>query len=194
MSYQNKGVPAGKYGALLASLGEGACKRQYDRTEDKAMTIDTPGKSPDTLMMITDAPSLQGCGRGDALVKKKDRQSRKVRQFRDALVEAGFVTVDAQSKVLGLARSTTWAILNGKYKSSGLSATIVNRILKAPRLPSAVRARVIEYVEEKAGGLYGHNKAQSLRFIARLTGRDFGDTQLEKIMRLIPLAQTIELV
>jgi len=144
-------------------------------------------------MMITDAPSLQEYGGGDALVKKKDRQSRKIRQFRDALVEAGFVTVDAQSKVLGLARSTTWAILKGKYKSSGLSAIIVNRILKAPRLPSAARARIIEYVEEKAAGLYGHNKAQRLRYISRLTGRDFGDSQLEKIMRLLPEARTIEL-
>ena len=152
------------------------------------MTIDTPGKSPDTLMMVADAPSLQECGVGDALVKKKDRQSRKIRQFRGALVEAGFVTIDAQSKVLGLARSTTWAILKGKYKSSGLSATIINRILKAPRLPSAVRARIIEYVEEKAAGLYGHNKAKRLRFIARLTGGDFGDAQLEKIMRLEPVA------
>ena len=152
------------------------------------MTIDTPGKSPDTLRTITDAPSLQEYGGGDVLAKKKDRQSRKIRQFRGALVEAGFVTIDAQSKVLGLARSTTWAILKGKYKSSGLSATIVNRILKAPRLPSAVRARIIEYVEEKAAGLYGHNKAQRLRFIARLSGKHFGDAQLEKIMRLEPVA------
>src|SRR3972149_560590 len=108
------------------------------------MTIASPGKSPDTLRTITDAPSLQEYG-GDVLAKKKDRQSRKIRQFRDALVEAGFDTLDAQSKVLGLARSTTWSVLKGKHKSSGLSATINCRIWRPPRRSSAARARIIEY-------------------------------------------------
>jgi hypothetical protein len=99
----------------------------------------------------------------------KDRQSRKIRQIREGLVAAGFLTLNEQAKVLGLSRSTTWTVLRGEHKSSGLSVTIINRMLAAPQLPASVRARIEEYVEEKAAGLYGHNRMQRTRFTARLT-------------------------
>ena len=34
-----------------------------------------------------------------------------------------------------------------------------------------VRAKVIEYVQEKASGFYGHNKTQLRRFTERLSAR-----------------------
>ena len=37
-------------------------------------------------------------------------------------------------------------------------------------LPGPARAAIIEYVEEKAAGIYGHSKAQRRRFIAALAG------------------------
>jgi predicted DNA-binding transcriptional regulator AlpA len=70
----------------------------------------------------------------------KARQSAKIRELREALVASGFLTLDEQSKVLGLSRSTTWTILKGNHKASGLSAAIIDRMLAAPRLPPA-RAR-----------------------------------------------------
>src|SRR6516162_7287066 len=69
---------------------------------------------------------------------------------------------------IGLPRSTTWSILSGNHKKSGLSATLVTRTLKSPRLPPAVRAKIIEYIEAKAAGGLGHNKLQQRRFVARL--------------------------
>jgi hypothetical protein len=42
------------------------------------------------------------------------------------------------------------------------------RTLKSPRLSPAVRAKIIEYIEAKAAGGFGHNKLQQRRFVARL--------------------------
>jgi hypothetical protein len=101
-------------------------------------------------------------------IRMKDRQSQKIRQIRDALIAAGFLTLDEQAKVLGLSRSTTWTVLRGNHKGSGLSVGLINRMLAATQLPSLARATIEEYVEEKAAGLYGHGTIQRSRFIARL--------------------------
>jgi len=98
----------------------------------------------------------------------KSDPSPPIQRIGDALVAEGFVTLDEQAKTLGLPRSTTWTILRANHKKSGLSAAIVNRILKAPQLPGSVRAKVLQYVEEKSAGLHGHNKLQQRRFAARL--------------------------
>ena len=95
-------------------------------------------------------------------------QSSKIREIGMALSSAGFVTLDQQADALGLCRSTTWVILQAEHKNSGLSATVVNRMLGSARLPSPVRAKLIEYVREKMAGCYGHSQAQLRRFADRL--------------------------
>ena len=82
-------------------------------------------------------------------------QAAKIRELQEALMSAGFWSLDQQSKVLGLPRSTSWTILRGMHKKSGLSAAVIKRILSAPELPSVVKERLIEYVREKSAGLYG---------------------------------------
>ena len=57
-----------------------------------------------------------------AVADLKARQSAKIKQFGDALVEAGYHALDGQARVLGLSRSTTWTILKANHKSSGLSS------------------------------------------------------------------------
>jgi preprotein translocase subunit SecB len=84
----------------------------------------------------------------------KSGHSSPIQRIGDALVAEGFVTLDEQAKTLGLPRSTTWTILRANHKKSGLSAAIVNRILKSPQLPGPVRAKVLQYVEEKSAGLH----------------------------------------
>jgi hypothetical protein len=100
---------------------------------------------------------------------KKARQSSKIRELGDALIAEGYLTLDEQARGLGLGRSTTWTILKRNYKTSGLSAGIINRMLAAPRLPALVRARILEYIDEKTAGLYGHNNRQLRRFTVGLT-------------------------
>jgi hypothetical protein len=99
----------------------------------------------------------------------KARQSSKIRELGDALLFAGFLSLDAQAKALGLPRSTTWTILKGSHKASGLSAVIINRMLAAPHLPRLARTKILEYIEEKTAGLYGGSTAQRRRFAARLS-------------------------
>ncbi len=98
----------------------------------------------------------------------KMRQSAKIREIAQALASAGIVELDEQAQALGLARSTTWTILRAVHKSTGISPAIVARMLASPALPSPARSAIIEYVEEKSAGLYGHSKAQRCRFIAGL--------------------------
>jgi hypothetical protein len=105
----------------------------------------------------------------------KTRQASKIRELGDALITSGFVTLDQQARALGLCRSTTWTILKGNHKTSGLSASVINRMLAAPQLPPLVRLKILEYIEEKAAGLYGHGKTQLRRFAARLSVSPFDD-------------------
>ena len=79
-----------------------------------------------------------------------------------------------------LARSTAWTILQANHKSSGLSATVINRMLTAPQLPPLVRAIILEYIDEKVAGLYGHSKLQLRRFTARWAEQRRGDTRMKK--------------
>ena len=124
--------------------------------------------------------------RQQTVAEIKARQSTKIKELKKALVASGILTLDEQAKVLGLKRSTAWNVLKGDYKSSGLSVTIINRILAAPQSPPLVRATIFEYVKEKAVGLYGHDKTQRRKFIDRLSANQVQRTQLKEIIRLRP--------
>jgi hypothetical protein len=99
----------------------------------------------------------------------KARQFSKIRELAEALKSAGFLTLDEQAKALGLSRSTAWTIRKASHKASGLSASIINRMLAAPELPPLARTKILEYVEEKAAGLYGGSRSQRRKFAARLS-------------------------
>ena len=101
----------------------------------------------------------------------KDRQSSKIKEVSDALVAAGFCSLDEQADALGLSRSTTWTILKAKHKNYGLSGALVNRILQRPRLNRRIRAKILEYVQEKAAGFFGHNQTQLRRFNHHLSAQ-----------------------
>ena len=104
--------------------------------------------------------------------RMKARQSYKIKELAEAVKSAGFVTLDEQAKALGLSRSTAWTIRKASHKASGLSASIINRMLAAPDLPPLVRTKILEYVEEKAAGLYGGSQSQRRKFAARLPIRE----------------------
>ena len=94
----------------------------------------------------------------------KARQCAKIAELREALIASGFDSVDAQAAVLGLSRSSTWMILNRNHKASGLSASVINRILRSTQLPTMARHKLEEYVEEKLAGKYGHPRQRLRRF------------------------------
>ena len=103
----------------------------------------------------------------------KAMQCSKIRELRQALVKAGYLTLCQQVESLGLGRSTTWAVLQGNHKSSGLSAATIKRMLTSQQLPPPARKILLEYVEEKLAGAYGHNEAQLRKFRERLGANGF---------------------
>ena len=110
----------------------------------------------------------------DALVASdkselKARQSARIKEIGDALVAEGISALDQQAKALGLSRSTTWTIVKGNHKNSGLSAAIIKRMLSAPQLPSRVRLKIFQYAHEKRAGHFGDSALRLRKFQARLS-------------------------
>ena len=117
----------------------------------------------------------------------KARRSSKIREIGEALITAGFFSLNAQAKVFGLPRSTAWTILSAKHKGTGLSARIICRMLSSGELPVLVRAKIMEYAEEKAAGMYGGTERQRRRFTAKLTLRGLPFTSSRRgERRMIP--------
>jgi hypothetical protein len=98
----------------------------------------------------------------------KSRQTTRISELGDALRASGLITVDEHARALGLSRSSTWALLNGSHKASGLAVATINRMLPSPGLPALARVTLLTYIEEKLAGLYGHNKTQLRRFATYL--------------------------
>jgi hypothetical protein len=92
------------------------------------------------------------------------RQQSKIRELAETVEAAGFLTLGEQAKILGLPRSTAWTIRRGSHQASGLSASVINRMLAARTLPLLVRVKILEYVQEKVAGLYGGSPRQCRRF------------------------------
>jgi hypothetical protein len=103
-----------------------------------------------------------------SFAEAKSRQASKIKELKVASIQAGFLTLDEQAKALGLNRSTAWNVIRGNHKTSGLSASIIIRMLFAPNLPPLVRCKLLEYIQEKISGVYGHNPKQLRRFSRRL--------------------------
>lgn len=108
-------------------------------------------------------------------------QVTKIRELRPALIEAGFLSLDQQAAALGLSRSTTWAVLKGNHKCSGLRAGLIARMWSAPNLPPPAKSILAEYVIEKLHGAYGHNDLTRKRFIAQLEKSGFPRTNIKAL-------------
>src|SRR6516165_6015396 len=87
----------------------------------------------------------------DFQLEPKEKQALKLAEIREALVAAGYDTTAKQAAVLGLGRSTAWALLN-RDKRAGPSAKVIKRILSSPQVPNRVRLKVEQYVKEKSHG------------------------------------------
>ena len=148
---------------LPASVG-GACDEQGKQSQSNV-------RGPLRFGSPTPPSSV---GRGAKL-----EQCAKVAELRRALMDAGFHSLGEQARALGLGRSTTWAILKAGHKSSGLSASVVRRMLRSANLPPAARRVIEEYVREKLAGTFGHGRKQLKKFRARLDQLDDPDTCLE---------------
>jgi transcription initiation factor TFIIIB Brf1 subunit/transcription initiation factor TFIIB len=108
----------------------------------------------------------------DSATGIKAQQRIKIQEIRTALTRTGFSTLDEQTDVLGLPRSTAWSVLKPNHNSSGLSARTINRMLASLQLPAPVREKIFEY-REKIAGRYGHSERRRREFAACLSTAQF---------------------
>jgi hypothetical protein len=67
------------------------------------------------------------------------RRTTPVQHIADALVAAGYTTLDQQAKALGIHRATAWTIIRTKHKLGYLNAKTTERMLTNPELPPCIR-------------------------------------------------------
>lgn len=106
------------------------------------------------------------------------RHAAKISEIVEALVHAGFRGLNEQAAGLGLPRSTTWTIVTGQHKKTGLSPTTIKLILARPDLPLAVRQKVLEYVHERCSGAYGHGARSRRTFASGLSSSNGQDSPI----------------
>jgi len=73
-----------------------------------------------------------------------------IQHITDALVAAGYTSLDKQAKALGLHRATAWTIVKSKHKLGRLNIETTERILANPHLPASVRTVVEQYRTERS--------------------------------------------
>jgi hypothetical protein len=66
-----------------------------------------------------------------------------------ALIAAGYRTLDAQAKALGVHRATAWTIVRTKHKLGRLNLKTTERMLANPDLPPSVRSILAQYLAER---------------------------------------------
>ena len=74
----------------------------------------------------------------------------KIQHIADAIVAAGYISLDSQAKALGLKRSTEWTIIKTKHKLDRLSGKTTDSMLANLELPPPVRAVVQQYLAERS--------------------------------------------
>jgi len=72
-----------------------------------------------------------------------------IQHIADALVAAGYTSLDKQAKALGIHRATAWTIIKTKHKLGRLNTATTSRMLENPELPPSVRAILLQYVADR---------------------------------------------
>jgi hypothetical protein len=67
----------------------------------------------------------------------------------DAVIRAGYISLDEQAKALGLRRSTAWTIMKAKHKLGHLNNKTVRSILANPDTPVSVRVIIRTMLSRK---------------------------------------------
>ena len=81
--------------------------------------------------------------------RARRKYATNIQHIAEALVEAGYTTLDAQAKALGIHRATTWTIIRDRHKLDRLNTSTTNRMLSNSELPSSVRDVIQRYVAER---------------------------------------------
>ena len=99
------------------------------------------------------------------------RRTTPVQHIADALVAAGYSSLDDQAKALGVHRSTAWTIIKTKHKLGHLNAKTTERMLANPELPPCIRDVLQRYAQPK-DHLLGRRPKRRIRQAADDAGDD----------------------
>ena len=83
------------------------------------------------------------------LNRSSARRTVPVQHIADALVGAGYTSLDKQAKALGIHRATTWTIMRNKHKLGRLNVKTIERMLANPELPPCISNVLQRYVTER---------------------------------------------
>jgi oligoendopeptidase F len=114
------------------------------------------------------APALissRNAERRRRLHKAHAKQAAKIAELQKALLALGYKTLSEQADLLGLKRSSVWAMFKSSHTRGGMAADTVKRMLAA--VPRVVKQVIDEYVREKLAGAYGHPPSALKRFRSR---------------------------
>jgi hypothetical protein len=81
------------------------------------------------------------------------RRITPIEHIADALVAAGYTSLDKQAKALGIHRATAWTIIKKKHKLGRLNPDTINRMLANRELPPSVRIVIEQYLAERFDAL-----------------------------------------
>jgi hypothetical protein len=81
-------------------------------------------------------------------IKSSRRRKIPIQNVAEALIEAGYTSLDSKAKALGLHRATAWTIIKMKHKLGRLNTKTVERILANPNTPPSVRAIIQQALAE----------------------------------------------
>jgi hypothetical protein len=81
------------------------------------------------------------------------RRTTPIEHIADALVAAGYTSLDKQAKALGIHRATAWTIIKKKHKLGRLNPDTTNRMLANRELPPSVRIVIEQYLVERFDAL-----------------------------------------
>jgi hypothetical protein len=79
----------------------------------------------------------------------RHKYSTNIRHIAEAVVAAGYTSLDKQAKALGVHRATAWTIIRDKHKLDRLNISTINRMLANPELPPCVREVIQRYLAER---------------------------------------------
>ena len=81
------------------------------------------------------------------------RRTIPVQDIADALIKAGYKSLDEQAKALGIHRATAWTIIKKKHKLGRLNPDTTNRMLANRELPPSVRIVIEQFLAERFDAL-----------------------------------------
>jgi hypothetical protein len=72
-----------------------------------------------------------------------------IQHIAEALIAAGYTSLDKQAKALGIHRATAWTIIKDRHKLDRLNTSTTKRMLANPELPLCIRDIIERYVAER---------------------------------------------